>query len=113
MIEETQDGAETEGIALFPKVRDADVAFVEQVGAQDLSVTAQALLRRRARTKFGPRADSLFFTTAGLEQASRCPAAAWRAHRLAEAGVRRVADLGCGIGADALAFAAAGLDVFA
>ena len=77
------------------------------------AVTAQALLRRRARTKFGARADSLFFTTAGLEQASRSPVAAWRAHRLAEAGVRRVADLGCGIGADALAFAAAGLDVFA
>ncbi|MBK8447680.1 MAG: class I SAM-dependent methyltransferase [Micropruina sp.] len=77
------------------------------------AVSAQALLRRRARTKFGARADSLFFTTAGLEQASRSPVAAWRAQRLAEAGVRRVADLGCGIGADALAFAAAGLDVFA
>ncbi len=39
--------------------------------------------------------------------------AAWRAARLAAAGVRRVIDFGCGIGADARAFLAAGMTVTA
>ena len=40
-------------------------------------------------------------------------AARWRAQRFAEAGVQEVWDLGCGIGADAMAFADAGLYVVA
>lgn len=72
----------------------------------------QAGLRRQARAKFS-RAGQMLFTRAGLEQATREPVAAWRAQRLREAGVRQVVDLGCGIGADAMAFAAAGLDVLA
>jgi hypothetical protein len=71
----------------------------------------QAVLRRKARTKFGPVADRLLFTRAGLEQATRAPVARRRAARLAAAGVRSVADLGCGLGADTLAFAQAGLRV--
>jgi SAM-dependent methyltransferase len=73
----------------------------------------QATLRQRARAKFGPDAAGLFFTRAGLEQATRAVVARRRAERLAAAGVRRVTDLGCGIGADARAFAAAGLTVTA
>ncbi|MGB7964486.1 MAG: class I SAM-dependent methyltransferase, partial [Propionicimonas sp.] len=73
----------------------------------------QESLRRRARGKFGAAAAGLFFTTAGLEQATRPGVAAWRAGRLAAAGARRVVDLGCGLGADALAFVDAGLDVVA
>ncbi len=39
--------------------------------------------------------------------------ARWRARRFREAGVDRVVDVGCGLGADALAFAEAGLEVVA
>lgn len=73
----------------------------------------QRALRARARTKFGDRADSLFFTRDGLEQATRPSVAAHHAARFLAAGVRRVIDLGCGIGSDALAFADAGLAVVA
>lgn len=83
--------------------------------AADLAAAAltQAALRRQARAKFGPDADQLWFTRAGLEQATRAPVARRRAHRLAQAGVAHVADLGCGLGADAIAFARAGLTVTA
>ncbi|MFT3969437.1 MAG: class I SAM-dependent methyltransferase [Micropruina sp.] len=77
------------------------------------AVSAQIALRRRARTKFGERADRLFFTPDGLEQATRPAVAAWRAGRLRSTGVRRVLDLGCGLGADALACVDAGLEVAA
>lgn len=69
-----------------------------------------ALLRRRAQGKF-PAADRLYFTREALEQASAAPVATQRAARLAAAG--HVADLGCGIGGDALALAAAGARVTA
>ena len=77
------------------------------------AVLGQAVLRRRASVKFGPRASTLFFTADGLEQATRGSVAAWRAERVRAAGLRRVLDLGCGLGADALAFLAAGLEVVA
>ncbi|GAA0717483.1 methyltransferase domain-containing protein [Dactylosporangium roseum] len=73
----------------------------------------QTALRRRATGKFGADAAVMLFTRAGLEQATRAPVANRRAHRLAAAGVRSVADLGCGIGADTIAFARAGLRVHA
>lgn len=81
----------------------------------DLAAAAhtQAVLRRRAAAKFGPDADRLFFTRDGLEQATRGVVADRRARRLVAAGVRRLADLGCGIGADALACARAGIEVYA
>lgn len=81
----------------------------------DLAAAAltQATLRRAAAGKFGARAADLFFTRTGLEQATRWPVARARADRLAAAGATRVADLGCGIGADSLAFAGAGLTVVA
>ena len=71
----------------------------------------QVLLRRRAVAKFGADADRLWLTAEALEQASRRIVAAHRAERLRAAGVRTVLDLGCGIGADLLAYATAGLDV--
>ncbi|HLL66119.1 MAG TPA: class I SAM-dependent methyltransferase [Micromonosporaceae bacterium] len=102
----------------------------------------QVALRQRARAKFGPDADRMFFTRTGLEQATRGIVATRRAARLATAlgvpapattaapgqgapgppapgeGARPatsaeplVADLGCGIGADTLAMARAGLRV--
>lgn len=75
------------------------------------AVASQVALRRKARTKFGERADRLFFTPDGLEQATRPAVAAWRAERLRSTGAARVVDLGCGIGADALACLDAGLEV--
>jgi predicted RNA methylase len=81
----------------------------------DLAATAltQAALRMKAAAKLGPEAAHLYLTRTGLEQATRAVVAARRAARLSLAGVRRVADLGCGIGADTLAFARAGLTVLA
>lgn len=54
-------------------------------------------LRVAARIKF-TRADDMYFTRAGLEQASAEPVARLRSIRLA--GVRQLADLCCGIGGD-------------
>ncbi|MBW4703205.1 MULTISPECIES: methyltransferase domain-containing protein [unclassified Micromonospora] len=72
----------------------------------------QAELRRRAVGKFGPEAAGMFLTRPGLEQATRRVVADRRAGRLAAAGVRTLADLGCGLGADALAAARAGIRVY-
>lgn len=77
------------------------------------AVVGQARLRSRAASKFGPFADRMLFTRAGLEQASRLSVAARHAGRFRDAGVTRVADLGCGIGGDALGFAGIGLEVLA
>jgi len=73
----------------------------------------QATLRRQAKAKFGAAAAQMFFTRAGLEQATRPEVADHHASRFLQAGVRRVIDLGCGIGSDSLAFARAGLEVVA
>lgn len=77
------------------------------------AAVGQARLRSRARAKFGAFADRMLFTRAGLEQATRLEVGARHAGRFRDAGVARVADLGCGIGGDALAFAGIGLDVVA
>jgi len=77
------------------------------------AVVGQAHLRAKAVVKFGDFAARMLFTRAGLEQATRLPVAAHHASRMRAAGITRVADLGCGIGGDALAFAAAGLQVTA
>jgi SAM-dependent methyltransferase len=71
----------------------------------------QADLRRRAAAKFGAAAAAMWFTRAGLEQATRAVVADRRAGRLAAAGVRTLADLGCGLGSDALAAARRGIRV--
>ncbi|MFC8682705.1 SAM-dependent methyltransferase [Microbacterium ureisolvens] len=77
------------------------------------AVVGQARLRTRARVKFGDLADRMLFTRAGLEQATRLPIAARHAARFRDAGFARVADLGCGIGGDALGLAGLGLRVLA
>lgn len=73
------------------------------------AVMTQSRLRTRARSKFGVFADEMLFTQEGLEQATRLQVAARHAQRFATAGVSKVADLGCGIGSDAMALA--GLEV--
>ena len=76
-------------------------------------VITQARLRTRAKAKFGDFASSMLFTEAGLEQATRLQVAAVHAERLKLGGYKKIADLGCGIGADSLAFASLGLEVTA
>ena len=73
----------------------------------------QARLRTRAAGKFGEFAAGMLFTEDGLQQSTRLEVAARHAARFAQAGLTRIADLGCGIGADALALAGLGLGVLA
>lgn len=73
----------------------------------------QAKLRKKAAGKFGEFASRMLFTEAGLEQATRLSVAARHAGRFRAAGLTRIADLGCGIGGDALAIAALDLEVTA
>lgn len=77
------------------------------------TVLSQSRLRHRAQAKFGPFASRMLFTEPGLEQATRLQVAALHAGRFARAGIVHVADLGCGIGGDALAMAAIDLEVTA
>jgi hypothetical protein len=63
-------------------------------------VLEQVQLRARARDKFS-RADRLFFTLQGLEQATDDVLAAYKAERFAQSGM--LADLCCGVGGDAMA----------
>jgi SAM-dependent methyltransferase len=81
--------------------------------ARVAAVLTQYRLRRRAVAKFGPFAQRMLFTQEGLEQASRLRVAALHAGRFSAAGLTRVADLGCGIGGDAMAMAALELTVTA
>ena len=75
------------------------------------AVLTQAKLRRRARKKFGDFTDGMLFTEDGLEQASRLQAAALHAGRFRGAGIKQVADLGCGLGAESMAMGAIELNV--
>ncbi|MDJ0376100.1 class I SAM-dependent methyltransferase [Cryobacterium sp. PH31-L1] len=82
------------------------------------AVLSQSRLRAKAALKFGEFAERMLFTEAGLEQATRLRVAALHAGRFAglEATLGRaprVADLGCGIGGDAMALAALDLSVVA
>ena len=111
-----------EGQALLAKVGPLDakadvVRLVSQLRAEGqapglvAAVLSQAKLRRRGAAKFGPFAEHMLFTEPGLEQASRFTAAALHADRFRQAGIRQVADLGCGIGAEAMALASLDLEV--
>jgi SAM-dependent methyltransferase len=55
----------------------------------------------------------MFFTEEGLEQASRLKVAAIHAGRFRNHGLKRIADLGCGIGAESLAIASLDMEVTA
>ena len=75
------------------------------------AVLSQAKLRRRGKAKFGEFAGRMLFTEPGLEQASRLAVSALHAGRFRDAGIKQVADLGCGIGAESMAFASLDLEV--
>jgi hypothetical protein len=86
-------------------------------GGHDAQLVALALtqgrLRRRVADRLGPRGARLLWTPESAEQATRAEVSAHRVGRLVDrlAAAARVADLGCGAGADALAMADAGLAV--
>ena len=96
----------TDVVALVSKLRSQghDPATVA-------AVLTQAKLRKRAVAKFGEFASQMLFTEAGLEQASRLKVAAIHAGRFRSAGIKQVADLGCGIGAESMALASLGIEV--
>ncbi len=114
----------TEGLRLLDDVGEIDatadvVRVVSRLRAAGhagdvvAAVLGQARLRSKARAKFGEFASRMLFTPDGLEQATRLSVASLHAGRFASAGIDVVADLGCGIGADALAMAALDLGVLA
>ena len=69
------------------------------------SLRTQWSLREKAKEKMGTTAADCLFTRDGLEQATRKLVAIQRAKRFTTAGVTRVLDLGCGIGADSMELA--------
>jgi len=84
--------------------------------AEAAALLDQAVLRRSAGPRGGgkfPQAERMLFVDEALEQASSRAVAVYRAGLLVAHGVRTVADLGCGIGADTIAMAEAGLRVVA
>lgn len=99
---------EKRAMALAQRLRDEGV----DPGLAAAALT-QTRLRAKARAKLGDFADAMLFTPDGVEQATRLIVAALHGRRYLEAGVTKVADLTCGIGADALAFAGVGLHVLA
>ncbi|MFF3915334.1 methyltransferase domain-containing protein [Streptomyces sp. NPDC001852] len=112
-----------EGRALLDEVRDTHPADELSVATRlrrehpaELVSAAlgQARLRQRAAAKFGAAdAGRMFFTPNGVEQSTRTSVATYRAERFRNLGVTSVADLCCGIGGDAIAFARAGIRVLA
>ena len=93
-----------------PITPDTHLAIAAQLRQQVQPALAQAvmetvLLRQTAVNKFSRAAD-MYFSRAALEQSSSEVISTYRAERFFEAGIERVADLGCGIGGDSLALAA-------
>ncbi len=98
--------AELAGTAVTPNNH---LQLAERLRGQMATTQAHAiletvLLRQRAEKKF-ERAAKMYFTRPALEQASAEIVSRYRAKRFHEAGFRTIADLGCGIGGDALALA--------
>lgn len=96
----------------------SELSVLERLGARvgaarASAAVAQVSLRAKAVGKFG-KADAarMFFTPTGLEQATRARVATHRASEAADrVGGGPLTDLGCGLGADLIAFARAGFDV--
>jgi hypothetical protein len=70
----------------------------------------QADLRERLVARWGD-APRWLLTRDGIEQATHPIVRQWRANRLAELGLTRIADLGCALGFETASFAEAGLAV--
>jgi SAM-dependent methyltransferase len=98
--------AETAVVGLTPDNHlQLAMSLRERLGAARAAAVLETVaLRQRAAVKFS-RANQMYFERAALEQASAEIVAHYRAARYVQMGARRLADLGCGIGGDALAFA--------
>ena len=111
-----QDLGEQASLELLPRLRRT------WQPDQAAALLDQARLRRKAGDKF-PHPERLLFTDDALQQASSRAVAAYRVRQFAAALNRSplpaprfpitVADLGCGLGADTIALAEAGLRVLA
>ncbi|WP_129656392.1 class I SAM-dependent methyltransferase [Rothia halotolerans] len=100
---------ERDVLALSSRLRDRGLA-----PERAAELLTQARLRAEAAGKFGAEeAGRMLLTRDGLEQATRGAVARLHARRFREAGIASVADLGCGLGGDAAAFAREGLRVSA
>jgi THUMP domain-like/Methyltransferase domain len=106
-LDEAMSEEDPESLAAASRMRRR---FAPELAAAALT---QATLRRQAKAKFGEAASQMFFTRAGLEQATRPEVADYHASRFLQADVHKVIDLGCGIGSDSMAFARVGLEVVA
>ncbi len=110
-----------EGWGLLQSLPPYDESLALEIGEHlrgagfDVDLVAAALTQSRLRAKgaqkFGDFAAGMLFTTDGLEQATRLEIAARHAGRFRAAGLHQVFDLGCGIGADAMAIAGLDLEV--
>ncbi|MET8942266.1 methyltransferase domain-containing protein [Streptomyces sp. NPDC004542] len=108
LLDEVRGTAPAEELAVATRLRRDHPADLVS------AALGQARLRQRAAAKFGAAdAERMFFTANGVEQSTRTSVAGYRAGRLRELGVTSVADLCCGIGGDAIAFARAGIRVLA
>ena len=101
-------GALAAGASELALVSQLRAAYDSAVAAE---ILAQARLQKKATAKLGPRSAGLILLPDSLEQASRAEVADSRARRLLLAGVTSLTDAGAGMGADTLAYAAAGLHV--
>ena len=107
LVEQLTPFDETNALTVLTAVR-RDPAWADHPDVVAAAAT-QARLRTRATARFpGP---PRWWTADGLEQATRPEVARRHAQRFALAGIRNVADLGCGVGSEALALAAAGIGV--
>ncbi|WP_188491185.1 class I SAM-dependent methyltransferase [Williamsia phyllosphaerae] len=75
------------------------------------AAVTQNHMRGLAFDRFGTDAGRMYFTHDALRQATGARVADHRAHRMHGLGVRRVVDIGCGLGGDLLALARDGLEV--
>jgi hypothetical protein len=98
-------------------VDSGDVLAVQQVRklAGDAELARAALLlgqaRRKLREKFGDRAATMWADPQGAEMASSVLSAEHKARRIGRTGVKRVVDVCCGIGGDAMLLAERGMRV--
>ena len=75
------------------------------------AVVGQWGMHLKAADKFRDFAKRMLFSKDCLEQSTRLAISSHHAHRFESVGITSVADLGCGIGGDSLAFAGTGLRV--
>lgn len=105
------------GLPPYDQARVASLSERLRREGHDPALVAAALtqsrLRARAEARFGAHAARMLFTDAGLQQCTRPVVAAGHAARFVAAGAGHLADLGCGLGTDSMAFARAGLRVLA